>query len=85
MMKEQASNNSLVILHSYNRQLEFYSKMKDVEKLLDEMFYRCHNSYIVNKDKIKKIDIKKRIAFMNNDEECFISTVKPYPRSFNKY
>ena len=56
MMKEQASNNSLVILHSYNRQLEFYSKMKDVEKLLDEMFYRCHNS------------------FMNNDEECFIST-----------
>lgn len=74
MMKDQASNNSLVILHSYNRQLEFYSKMKDVEKLLDEMFYRCHNSYIVNKDKIKKIDIKKRIAFMNNDEECFIST-----------
>ena len=74
MMKEQASNNSLVILHSYNRQLEFYSKMKDVEKLLDEMFYRCHNSYIVNKDKIKKIDIKTRIAFMNNDEECFIST-----------
>ena len=74
MMKEQASNNSLVILHSYNRQLEFYSKMKDVEKLLDEMFYRCHNSYIVNKDKIKKIDINKRIAFMNNDEECFIST-----------
>ena len=74
MRKEQASNNSLVSLHSYNRQLEFYSKMKDVEKLLDEMFYRCHNSYIVNKDKIKKIDIKKRIAFMNNDEECFIST-----------
>lgn len=63
-----------VVLHCQNRQVEFYSKMKDVEKNLDERFYRCHNSFIVNKDKIKKIDIKNRIAYMTNDEECFIST-----------
>ena len=48
--------------------------MKEIEKLLDERFYRCHNSFIVNKDKIKEIDTKKRIAFMANGEECFIST-----------
>ena len=63
-----------VILHCENRQVEFYSKMKEIEKLLDERFYRCHNSFIVNKDKIKEIDTKKRIAFMANGEECFIST-----------
>lgn len=48
-----------VILHSTNRQVEFYSKMKDIEKKLDERFCRCHNSFIVNKDKIREIDKKK--------------------------
>ena len=71
---ETSSTIHKVILHCENRQVEFYSKMKDIEKLLDERFHRCHNSFIVNKDKIKEIDTKKRIAFMTNGEECFIST-----------
>ena len=68
-----------VILHSTNRQVEFYSKMKDIEKKLDERFCRCHNSFIVNKDKIKEIDKKNRIAHLVNGEECLISMrgIKP--------
>ena len=48
--------------------------MKEVENSLDERFIRCHNSFIVNKDKIKEIDKKNRIAYMINGEECLIST-----------
>ena len=71
---ETASTIHKVVLHSVNRQIEFYSKMKDLENLLDDRFIRCHNSFIVNKDKIKEIDKKNRIAYMINGEECFIST-----------
>lgn len=63
-----------VRLHCKNRQIEFYSKMKDIEKLLDERFYRCHRSYLINKNNIKEIDVKQRLVYMNNDEECLIST-----------
>lgn len=63
-----------VILHSENRQIEFYGQMKEVEKSLDERFCRCHTSFIVNKDKVKQINKKDRIAEMVNGEECLIST-----------
>ena len=48
--------------------------MKEVKNSLDERFIRCHTSFIVNKDKIKEIDKKNRIAYMINGEECLIST-----------
>ncbi|MCR3758935.1 LytR/AlgR family response regulator transcription factor [Clostridium felsineum] len=63
-----------VILHSINRQIEFYAKMKDIEAKLDDSFYRCHKSYIVNKKNIKEININKRRIYMINGEECLIST-----------
>lgn len=63
-----------VIMHSKNRQVEFYAKMKDVENMLPDKFCRCHNSFIVNKDKINEIDKKNRIAYMITGDECLIST-----------
>ncbi|GKX68953.1 LytR/AlgR family response regulator transcription factor [Inconstantimicrobium mannanitabidum] len=63
-----------VILHATDRQIEFYAKMKEIEEKLDERFYRCHKSYLVNKDNIKELDVKNRIAQMINGEECLIST-----------
>jgi two-component system response regulator AgrA len=72
---ETSTNIHKVILHADNRQVEFYAKMKDVEEKLDsDIFYRCHKSFIVNKNKIKEIDAKNRIAYMDNGEECLIST-----------
>lgn len=63
-----------VIIHAVDRQIEFYAKMKDIEDSLDERFYRCHRSYLVNKKNIKEIDVKNRIAYMINGEECLISS-----------
>lgn len=71
---ETSTNIHKVILHAENRQVEFYAKMKDIENKLDsDMFYRCHKSFIINKNKIKEIDTKSRIAYMTNGEECLIS------------
>lgn len=71
---ETSSTIHKVILHSKNRQVEFYGKMKEVENMLSNKFCRCHNSFIINKDNIKEIDRKNRIAYMTNGEECLIST-----------
>ncbi|PRR83240.1 LytR/AlgR family response regulator transcription factor [Clostridium vincentii] len=71
---ETSSTIHKVILCSKNRQVEFYSNMKELEDRLDNRFCRCHNSFIVNKDNVKEIDRKKRIAYMINGEECLIST-----------
>ncbi|MBE6072356.1 MAG: response regulator transcription factor [Clostridium butyricum] len=71
---ETSSTIHKVILHSKNRQVEFYGKMKEIENMLPETFCRCHTSFIVNKDNVKQIDKKKRIAYMTNGEECLIST-----------
>lgn len=63
-----------IILHCENRQIEFYSKMKDLENMLDDSFCRCHTSFLVNKNNIKEIDKKNRVLYMINGEECLIST-----------
>lgn len=71
---ETSSTIHKVNLHCKNRQVEFYGKMKDIEEMIDQRFCRCHNSFLINKDKVKEIDKKKRIVYMINDEECLIST-----------
>lgn len=63
-----------VILHAIDRQIEFYSNMKSIEENLDDRFYRCHRSFLVNKDNIKEIDISNKIIKMINDETCQAST-----------
>lgn len=71
---ETAPKIHKVVLHGMDRIIEFYSNMKDVEKNLDNRFVRCHRSYIVNKDKIKKVDSSERIVYLNNGEKCSTST-----------
>lgn len=62
-----------VIVHAVDRHIEFYAKMKEIEERLDDRFYRCHKSFIVNKDNIKEIDLNNRCIHMINGEQCLIS------------
>lgn len=73
MFFETSQTIHKVKLHSVNRQVEFYAKMKDLEKEVGDKFVRCHNSYLINKDKIKEIDIKNRTITMSNGETCLVS------------
>lgn len=70
---ETSSTIHKIRIHCYNRQVEFYGKMKNLEGLLDDTFYRCHTSFIINLNKIKEIDKTARIAYMINGEQCLIS------------
>ncbi|MFC6333162.1 LytR/AlgR family response regulator transcription factor [Paenibacillus septentrionalis] len=69
---ETAVQPHKLILHAVNRQVEFYYKLKDVLSM-DSRFYRCHNSFVVNKDNIAEVDIAKREIIMINGQKCFVS------------
>ncbi|WP_338591051.1 LytTR family DNA-binding domain-containing protein [Paenibacillus sp. Y5S-9] len=62
-----------VILHAKNRQVEFYGKLKVLLEM-DNRFYRCHNSYVVNKDNIAEIDFATREIQMVNGQICYASS-----------
>lgn len=62
-----------VILHAKNRQVEFYGKLKALLEM-DSRFYRCHNSYVVNKDNISEIDFTTREIQMVNGQICYASS-----------
>lgn len=73
---ETSSTIHKVIIHSINRQVEFYGKIKDIESKLDDRFYRCHRSYLINKNNIKEVNAKERKVFMINEEQCLVSSRK---------
>ncbi|MGX7420535.1 LytR/AlgR family response regulator transcription factor [Carnobacterium gallinarum] len=61
-----------IIMHLENRQVEFYGKLKDLENL-GANFYRCHHSYVVNRENILEIKKKEREIIMTNEEVCYAS------------
>lgn len=74
MFFETSSTIHKVRIHSIDRQIEFYAKMKDLERELGDDFVRCHNSYLVNKDNIKEIDVPNKVLIMKNKAECLVSS-----------
>ena len=71
---ETSPNVHKIILHCKNRQMEFLGKIKEIEKEVDGRFYRCHRSFLVNKDNIREIDFQNRVIYMVNGDECLLSS-----------
>ncbi|RIM57944.1 DNA-binding response regulator, partial [Staphylococcus arlettae] len=72
MFFESSSKSHRLIAHLDNRQIEFYGNLKELSQL-DERFFRCHNSFVVNRHNIESIDSKERIVYFNNQEYCYAS------------
>lgn len=70
---ETSGNIHKILLHARKRILEFTGQLKDIEKQLDSRFYRCHRSYIINKDHITEVDFTGMVVYMNNGESCPVS------------
>lgn len=59
-------------MHTKTRSVEFYGRMKDIAEK-HSLFYRCHNSFIINVKNIKEIDRKSRKVTMKNGASCYAS------------
>lgn len=70
---ETSNNIHKIILHAKKRIIEFTGQLKDIEKQLDNRFYRCHRSYLINKDNISEVNFKELLVHMNNGEICPVS------------
>ena len=60
----------------YMTQSALSKRIKAIEKELDQRFYRCHRSYLVNTDNIAEIDYGQLMIRMKNGEICPVATRK---------
>lgn len=62
-----------VTLHAKDRLLEFRGDLKALEKDLCVNFIRIHRSYLVNADKITRVNYSEGTLVMEDDSECLLS------------
>ena len=60
-------------MHLENGMIEFYGKLKDIEKQ-NPRFLKCHESVVVNIKKISRIEKKAREVTMDNGQKTIAST-----------
>ncbi|MBD5545408.1 MAG: response regulator transcription factor [Lachnospiraceae bacterium] len=70
---ETSLNAHKILLHEYDKTIEFTGKLTEIEKKLPDEFHRIHRSFLVNKKHIKEIDLKNRLVTMSNGEVCIAS------------
>lgn len=67
-------------VYTLDETIEFYGTMKDlIEQIDNSYFIRCHQSYIVSKNKIK--EIQEDTIILNGKEEWYI----PMSRAYKQY
>jgi DNA-binding LytR/AlgR family response regulator len=49
------SNSRLVLLCTVGRQYRYYGKLDDLMRRLNDSFYRCHVSWIINLDRVVSV------------------------------
>ncbi len=70
---ETSSTPHKVIVHTINRRVEFYGHVGHIIKELDDRFYQCHKSSIINKEHITMVDKKNREVHLTGDHMCMAS------------
>lgn len=68
-----ATIKNRIELYGLNCFYDFNGNLKDIEDEFQGKFYRYHKSYLVNKDNIKEINLKKKVIYMVDGQECPIS------------
>jgi len=69
---ESAVSPHKIVVHLDDGDLEYYGLLKDVPDLNDN-FYRCHKSYVVNLKRIKSLDKRYRRLVMADGEQVLYS------------
>lgn len=64
-----------LVLYTQSNQYEFYGKLNEYENKYSELF-RCHKAYLINPEKIRSIDFKKREIYFEQELTCVFSATK---------
>ncbi len=60
-------------LHLDNELLEFNSSLEHFAEELGEDFWRCHRGFLVNRSRIRTVDLKCQAVILDNGTECPLS------------
>lgn len=69
---ETSLNKHRIMIYTISQQLEIYGSL-DKLLLLSDNFFRCHNSYVINKNKIKILDLHNMDLILDNNIKCPVS------------
>jgi DNA-binding LytR/AlgR family response regulator len=64
----------LILLSTTQRQHRYYGKLDDLMRFLDESFYRCHVSWIINFDKV--VSLKNNAIHMTDGKVILLGRNK---------
>lgn len=68
------SKQRIVIMHTPQQAIEFYAKLSDVQTALPkDYFLRCHQSYIVNLNRVRTLDKANRLFVLQSGATIEIS------------
>ncbi|MCL2043123.1 MAG: LytTR family DNA-binding domain-containing protein [Treponema sp.] len=64
-----------IILHTINKTIEFRSTLDELKNSLDDSFYRCHRSFLINLRHIRSVSKNRSDlhVIMLNDFKCLIA------------
>ncbi|GKX28622.1 DNA-binding response regulator [Vallitalea longa] len=62
-----------VYIHTLNQRIGYYDSLSELVKRLDDQFVRCHRSYLVNVDNIKRVSFNDMVLEMKNGGKIDIS------------
>ena len=70
---EPSMQSHKVTIYTKNSVIDITSTIKAIKAQLDERFFQCNKSCVINKNRIAQIDKKNRVVYMDNKKECVIS------------
>lgn len=70
---ENSQTKNKMYVYTMKKCMEFQGNMKKIEEEVDERFYRCHRSFLVNLHCIERIDSKENIVYLSGGVECPVS------------
>lgn len=56
-----------IYLNTLQKEYGFYDTMEQLTEQLPDYFIRCHRGFVINRNKIKKIDLSENVIYMQQD------------------
>lgn len=61
-------------IHSKTGYTELFYTLKEIRRLLDDSFFQCHKSCIINLAHVKDVDHKNYLITLDNNKSCPVAT-----------
>jgi len=70
---ESSAKRVTLHLRDRSKMYHFTAKLEEIQKKLPDTFLRCHQSYLVNLEEVRRLDAREHLFIMNNNEDVLIS------------